>query len=82
MHWMLSTNTVANGFLLLQGKTCWILTLLPVIISMDSDELYAKLDKLADQIKTDSYVIPEAKKYESPNYKLTEQDKRESKDFR
>jgi hypothetical protein len=49
--------------------------------SMDSDELYAKLDKLADQIKTESYVIPESKKYANPNYKLTQDDKVESKGF-
>lgn len=49
--------------------------------SMDSDELYSKLDKLADQIKTDTYVIPESKKYSNPNYKLTQEDKAESKGF-
>lgn len=49
--------------------------------SMDSDELYAKLDKLADQIKTESYAIPESKKYTNPNYKLTQEDKVESKGF-
>lgn len=49
--------------------------------SLDSDELYAKLDKLADQIKTDSYVIPESKKYSNPNYKLSQEDKAESKGF-
>ena len=49
--------------------------------SMDSDELYSKLDKLADQIKTDNYTIPESKKYNNPNYKLTQEDKIESKGF-
>jgi DNA repair exonuclease SbcCD ATPase subunit len=49
--------------------------------SMDSDELYSKLDKLADQIKTDNYQVPESKKYNNPNYKLTDQDKLESKGF-
>lgn len=49
--------------------------------SMDSDELYSKLDKLADQIKTDSYVVPDSNKYINPNYKLTQQDKIESKGF-
>ena len=49
--------------------------------SMDSDELYSKLDKLADQIKTESYVLPESKKYSNPNYKLTQEDKLESKGF-
>jgi hypothetical protein len=49
--------------------------------SMDSDELYTKLDKLADQIKTDSYKVPESQKYINPNYKMTSEDKTESKGF-
>ncbi len=49
--------------------------------SADSDELYAKLDKLADQIKTDNYAIPDSKKYSNPNYKLSPEDKIESKGF-
>ncbi|HEX6426535.1 MAG TPA: hypothetical protein VF008_02570 [Niastella sp.] len=49
--------------------------------SMDSDELYSKLDKLADQIKTDNYNVPESKKYANPNYKLSQEDKLESKGF-
>jgi hypothetical protein len=49
--------------------------------SMDSDELYSKLDKLADQIKTDNYTVPESKKYSNPNYKLSQEDKLESKGF-
>jgi hypothetical protein len=49
--------------------------------SLDSDELYAKLDKLADQIKTDNYIVPESKNYTNPNYKLTNEDKIESKGF-
>ena len=49
--------------------------------SMDSDELYSKLDKLADQIKTENYTIPESKKYSNPNYKLSQEDKIESKGF-
>lgn len=49
--------------------------------SQDSDELYTKLEKLADQIKTDSYALPEASKYNNPNYKLTDQDKLEIDGF-
>jgi len=49
--------------------------------SLDSDELYSKLDKLADQIKTDSYALPESKKYSNPNYKLSQEDKLASKGF-
>ena len=49
--------------------------------SVDSDELYTRLDKLADQIKTNNYMIPESQKYNNPNYKLTGQDKLESGGF-
>ena len=49
--------------------------------SVDSDELYSKLEKLSDQIKTNTYDTPEASKYSNPNYKLTEQDKRETQGF-
>jgi len=49
--------------------------------SLDSDELYANLDKLADQIKTNNLPVPESQKYVNPNYKLTTQDKMESGGF-
>jgi len=49
--------------------------------SLDSDELYYKLEKLADQIKTDAYDLPEAKKYANPNHKLSDKDKTESAGF-
>ncbi len=49
--------------------------------SLDSDELYSKLEKLSDQIKTQSYDAPEAKKYANPNYKLSDKDKTETQGF-
>lgn len=49
--------------------------------SLDSDELYSKLEKLTDQIKTDSYQVPVAKKYSNPNYKLSDKDKSETQGF-
>jgi hypothetical protein len=49
--------------------------------SLDSDELYSKLEKLTDQIKTETYQIPEARKYANPNYKLSEKDKTETHGF-
>lgn len=49
--------------------------------SLDSDELYSKLEKLADQIKTETYEVPEAKKYSNPNYKLSDKDKTETQGF-
>lgn len=49
--------------------------------SMDSDELYSNLDKLADKIKTDGYVLPEAAKYNNPNFKMGAEDKAASGGF-
>jgi len=49
--------------------------------SLDSDELYSKLEKLSDQIKTETYDNPEAKKYTNPNYKLSDKDKAETQGF-
>ncbi|WP_309640577.1 hypothetical protein [Flavobacterium sp.] len=43
--------------------------------SVDNDELYARLDSLADEIKTGENTIPDSNKYSSPNYKLTKDDK-------
>lgn len=48
---------------------------------VDSDELYLQLDTLADKIKTGKDVVPEAKKYNNPNYKLTADDKQASGGF-
>lgn len=42
---------------------------------VNSDELYSQLDTLADKIKTGEDYIPESKKYNNPNYKLTQEDK-------
>lgn len=43
--------------------------------SVDNDELYTKLDTLADKIKTGDNVIPDSSKYTNPNYKMTKDDK-------
>jgi hypothetical protein len=43
--------------------------------SVDNDELYSRLDSLADQIKTGDNTIPDSTKYTSPNYKMTKDDK-------
>ncbi len=48
---------------------------------IDSDELYSQLDTLADKIKTGKDYIPDSKKYNNPNYKLTAEDKQESGGF-
>lgn len=74
------TNTIALD-LAITKENLLDLDSLTSQYSLDSDELYSKLDKLADQIKTDAYALPEAKKYVNPNYKLTHEDKVESKGF-
>lgn len=48
---------------------------------IDSDELYAQLDNLADKIKTGKDIIPDSKKYSNPNYKLDTEDKQASGGF-
>ena len=49
--------------------------------SVDNDELYSRLDKLADQIKTGDSSVPDAGKYSSPNFKLSNDDKLNSGGF-
>ncbi|MNT95628.1 hypothetical protein D3C72_2375450 [compost metagenome] len=43
--------------------------------SVDNDELYSRLDSLADEIKTGDNTIPDSTKYTNPNYKMTKDDK-------
>ncbi len=43
--------------------------------SVDSDELYSKLDTLADKIKTGDSIIPDSTKYSNPNYKMSQEEK-------
>lgn len=49
--------------------------------SVDSDELFSRLDTLADKIKTGENTVPESKKYTSPNYKLDSDDKSQAGGF-
>lgn len=49
--------------------------------SVDNDELYSRLDSLADEIKTGDNTIPDSTKYSSPNYKMTKEDKLSSGGF-
>lgn len=49
--------------------------------SVDSDELYSRLDLLADKIKTGENTIPDSTKYSNQNYKMTKEDKQESGGF-
>ena len=43
--------------------------------SVDNDELYTRLDTLADKITSGDNTIPDSGKYTSPNYKLSKDDK-------
>jgi hypothetical protein len=43
--------------------------------SLDSDELYENLNQIADKIKVGGDIIPTAKQYSNPDYKLTQGDK-------
>lgn len=49
--------------------------------SVDSDELFARLDTLADKIEAGENNVPDAKKYTNPNYKLDADDKANSGGF-
>jgi hypothetical protein len=48
---------------------------------VDSDELYANLEKTANNIKIGSDVAPSARKYKATDYKLTSEDKKGMKGF-
>ncbi len=49
--------------------------------SVDNDELYSRLDTLADKIKTGDNTIPDSSKYANPNYKMSKDDKLASGGF-
>lgn len=49
--------------------------------SVDNDELYSRLDSLADEIKTGDNTIPDSTKYNSPNYKMSKEDKQNAGGF-
>ncbi len=49
--------------------------------SVDNDELYSRLDTLADKIKTGDSTIPDSTKYKNPNYKMTREEKRDNGGF-
>ena len=49
--------------------------------SVDNDELYSRLDLLADKIKTGDNTIPDSTKYTSPNYKMSKEDKQNAGGF-
>ena len=74
------TSTIASDIALTAGNLKDIDTLTSQY-AMDSDDLYANLNLLADNIKVGADVIPSAKTYNNPDYKLTETDKIKSNGF-
>jgi len=46
--------------------------------SLDSDELYANLESIADKIKVGQDIVPDNKKYMNPDYQLTQSDRNKS----
>lgn len=74
------TSTIASDIALTAGNLRDIDSLTSQY-ALDSDELYANLNSLADNIKIGNDVIPSAKIYNNPEYKLTESDKIKSGGF-
>jgi hypothetical protein len=74
------TNTIAMDISTTQENLSDLDTLTSKY-SLDSDELYAKLDTLTDKIKTGQATIPDAAKFNNPNYKLSSADKANSGGF-
>ena len=74
------TTTIAEDIAITTGNLNDISTL-TANFDMDSDEMFANLDKLANDIKIGENVTPEAKQYSNPDYKLSHEDKLQSGGF-
>ena len=74
------TSTIASDLSITQSNLTDIDNL-TANFSMDDAAMFAKLDKIANNIKTGEEVAPSAKKFDNPDYKLTESDKRKSGGF-
>lgn len=74
------TSTIAADIAMTAGNIRDIETLTSNY-TLDSDELFANLNQLADKIKIGHDVIPNAKKYSNPEYVLTQSDKVKSGGF-
>ncbi len=74
------TSTIASDIAITAGNLRDIDTLTSQY-SLDNDELYTNLNILADNIKTGADVVPVAKQYSNPDYKLTTDDKMKSGGF-
>ena len=74
------TSTIAADIAITSGNLKDIDTLTSKY-SMDSDELYANLNVIADKIKIGEDIIPTAKQYSNPEYQLSSSDKLKSGGF-
>ena len=74
------TSTIANDIAITAGNLKDIETLTSNY-SLDSDELYANLNAVADKIKVGNDIIPDAKQYSNPEYQLSQSDKVKSGGF-
>ncbi len=74
------TSTIAADIAITSGNLKDIDTL-TTQYTMDSDELYTNLNLIADKIKIGGDVIPTAKQYSNPEYKLSPSDQLKSGGF-
>jgi len=74
------TNTISSDIAITSGNLKDIDSLTKNY-AIDSDELYANLDTLANNIRIGNEIIPDAKKYDNPDYQLTQGDEIKSGGF-
>lgn len=67
------TSTIASDIAITSGNLKDIDSLTKNY-AIDSDELYTNLDALANNIRIGNEIIPEAKAYNNPEYRLTQSD--------
>jgi hypothetical protein len=74
------TSTISADIAMTSGNLRDIETL-TANFNLDSDEMFANLNQIADKIKVGNDIIPEAKQYSNPDYKLTQSDRVKSGGF-
>jgi len=74
------TSTISADIALTAGNLRDIETL-TTNYTVDSDELYANLNSIADKIKVGQDLVPQAKQYSNPEYQLSSSDKQKSGGF-
>lgn len=74
------TSTISADIAMTSGNLRDIETLTSNF-NLDSDEMFANLNQIADKIKVGADVIPDSKQYSNPDYKLTQSDRVKSGGF-